>query len=211
MRPLHGIDVERIRAFADAVFAIAITLLALEITVPEDLPAAELGHALEEEALPSVAGYLLSFVVVGALWISHHRLFRMAKVVDGPLLYLDLTLMALVAALPFPTKIITEYHSNAIATSLHAGTITLAALLITAMAIRLLGHPGLCDSDVPRPLIAQSLQQAVGVAIVFGSSVPVAMVSPDTAEYCWLLAVPVRFRLAWHHTRRHKHAAWTAS
>ncbi|NIY65874.1 hypothetical protein SMALB_3883 [Streptomyces malaysiensis] len=60
--------------------------------------------------------------MVGALWISHHRLFRMAKVMDGPLLYLDLALMALVAALPFPTKIITECHSNAIATALYAGT-----------------------------------------------------------------------------------------
>ncbi|MBO3679144.1 TMEM175 family protein [Streptomyces sp. NEAU-YJ-81] len=212
MRSLHGIDVERIRAFSDAVFAIAITLLALEITVPEDLPTAELGHALKEEALPSVAGYLLSFVVVGALWISHHRLFRMAKVVDGPLLYVDLALMALVAALPFPTKIVTEYHSSAIATSLYAGTITLAALLIAAMAIRLLRHPGLCDIDIPRALIAQSLQHAVGVAIVFGSSVPVAVIiSSDAAEYWWLLAVPVRYCLGRHHTKRNKHAAVAAS
>ncbi|MFE9004465.1 TMEM175 family protein [Streptomyces sp. NPDC007875] len=195
MRPLHGIDIERVRAFADAVFAIAITLLALEISVPEGLPTADLGHGLEE-ALPSVAGYLLSFVVVGALWISHHRLFHMAKVLDGPLLYLDLALMALVAALPFPTKVITEYHSNAIATSLYAGTITLAALLITAMAIRLLSRPDLRKSDTSRSLVTQSLRQAVGVAIVFGSSVPVAMVWSDAAEYWWLLAVPVRFCLA---------------
>ncbi|MFE2185399.1 TMEM175 family protein [Streptomyces sp. NPDC059455] len=208
MRSLHGIDIERIQAFSDAVFAIAITLLALEITVPEDLPAAELGHALREEALPSVAGYLLSFVVVGALWISHHRLFRMTKVVDGPLLYLDLALMALVAALPFPTKIVTEYHSSALATSLYAGTIALAALLIAAMSTRLLRRPGLRDTDIPRVLFARSLQHALGIAIVFGSSVPVAViVSSDAAEYWWLLAVPVRYCLGRHHIRTSKHAA----
>ncbi|MFD8281355.1 hypothetical protein ACFV47_19455 [Streptomyces solisilvae] len=72
-------------------------------------------------------------------------------------------------------------------------------------------HVNFDTSRLEEALIAHSLQQAVGVAIVFGSSVPVAMVSPDTAEYCWLLAVPVRFCLARHYTRRHKHAAWTAS
>ncbi|MFJ2199473.1 TMEM175 family protein [Streptomyces violaceusniger] len=163
---LHGIDVERIRAFSDAVFAIAITLLALEITVPEDLPTAELGHALKEEALPSVAGYLLSFAVVGApLWISHHRLFRMAKVVDGPLLHVDLALMALVAALPFPTKIVTEYHSSAIATSLYAGTITLRSGVLVA--------PGRSRPVLPRTAPHQE-EQACG-----GRGAPPALVTTD--------------------------------
>jgi uncharacterized membrane protein len=207
MRPLYGVDVERVRAFADAVFAIAITLLALEMTVPEDLPSAELGHALKE-ALPSVAGYLLSFIVVGALWISHHRLFHMAEALDGPLLYLDLALMALVAALPFPTKIITAYHNSAVATSLYAGTITLSALLITAMAGRLLRRPALCHPDASRSLITQSLHHAVAVAVIFGSSVPVTLISPDAAEYWWvLLAVPVRICVARRHATRSQHAS----
>ncbi|GHJ37148.1 TMEM175 family protein [Streptomyces sp. TS71-3] len=209
MRTLHGIDVERVRAFADAVFAIAITLLALEIRIPEDLPADELGHGLRE-ALPSVAGYLLSFLVVGSLWVSHHRLFHMAKALDGPLLYLDLALMALVAVLPFPTKIITTYHDSAIATSLYAGTITLSALLITAMAVRLLRHPALCNPETPRSLITQSLHYAAGAAVIFGSSVPVALISPSAAEYWWVaLAVPFRIYLAWHHGRSARHAAPT--
>lgn len=169
VRSLHGIDVERIRAFSDAVFAIAITLLALEITVPEDLPTAELGHALKEEALPSVAGYLLSFVVVGALWISHHRLFRMAKVVDGPLLYVDLALMALVAALPFPTKIVTEYHSSAIATSLYAGTITLRSGVLVA--------PGRSRPVLPRTAPHQE-EQACG-----GRGAPPALVTTDAVNF----------------------------
>ncbi|MEU1948008.1 TMEM175 family protein [Streptomyces sp. NPDC020125] len=208
MKSLHGIDIERIQAFSDAVFAIAITLLALEITVPEHLPTAELGHALRAEALPATAGYLLSFVAVGALWIAHHRLFRMTKVVDGPLLYLDLALMALVAALPFPTKIVTEYHGSAIATSLYAGTIAVAALLIAAMATRLLQRPSLRGTDIPRALFTQSLQHAAGVALVFGSSVPVAMIiSSDAAEYWWLLAAPVRYCLGRHHISTSKHAA----
>ncbi|MFD8780141.1 TMEM175 family protein [Streptomyces sp. NPDC056721] len=210
MRPLHGIDVQRVRAFADAVFAIAITLLALEISVPEDLPSAELGHALKE-TLPSVTGYLLSFMVVGALWISHHRLFHTVEELDGPLLYLDLALMALVAALPFPTKLITKYHSNAFATSLYAGTITLSALLIAAMALWLLRRPALCSPEAPRALITQSLHNAAGVAAIFGSSVPVALISPDAAEYWWAgLAIPLRLYAAWRNNKTARHAATTS-
>jgi uncharacterized membrane protein len=207
VRPLHGIDVERVRAFADAVFAIAITLLALEIRVPEDLPSAELGHALEE-TLPSVAGYLLSFAVVGALWIAHHRLFRAAEQLDGPLMYLDLALMALVAALPFPTQLITRYHSNPFATSLYAGTITLSTLLITVMALWLRSRPALRSPGVPYELIAKPLRSAVGVAVIFGSSLPVALISPDAAEYWWIgMGIPVRLYNAWRQSRAAKHAA----
>ncbi|MFF0627478.1 TMEM175 family protein [Streptomyces sp. NPDC004296] len=207
MRPLHGIDVERVRAFADAVFAIAITFLALEITVPEHLPSAELGHALEE-ALPSVAGYLLSFMVVGALWIAHHRLFRAAEQLDGPLMYLDLALMALVAVLPFPTKLITRYHSNPLATTLYAGTIALSALLITVMALWLRSRPALRSPGAPYELIVKPLYSAVGVVVIFGSSLPVALISPDAAEYWWVgLGIPVRLFSAWRQSRAAKHAA----
>ncbi|MFE3646691.1 TMEM175 family protein [Streptomyces sp. NPDC059152] len=207
MRPLHGIDVERVRAFADAVFAIAITFLALEITVPEHLPSAELGHALEE-ALPSIAGYLLSFMVVGALWIAHHRLFRAAEQLDGPLMYLDLALMALVAVLPFPTKLITRYHSNPLATTLYAGTIALSALLITVMALWLRSRPALRSPGAPYELIAKPLRSAVGVIVIFGSSLPVALISPDAAEYWWVgVGIPVRLYNAWRQSRAAKHAA----
>ncbi|EPD63563.1 hypothetical protein HMPREF1211_02690 [Streptomyces sp. HGB0020] len=201
MRPMPGIDVERVRAFADAVFAIAITFLALDVRIPEDLPPSELGHGLKE-AVPTVAGYLLSFLVVGMLWVSHHRLFHTAKVLDGPLLYLDLALMAVVAVLPFPTKIITTYQSNALAISLYAGTITLAALLLTAMTLWIRSHPAMCNPEAPRFLSTQSLHYGVGTAIVFATSIPVAAISPDAAEYWWVaLAVPFRIFMAWRRSR----------
>ncbi|MGW7578040.1 TMEM175 family protein [Streptomyces sp. NPDC054765] len=191
MRQLHGIDVERMRAFADAVFAIAITLLALEMTVPEGLPSRELGHALEK-ALPTVAGYALSFIVVGALWLSHHRLFGMVKVLDGSLLYLDMAFLGIVAALPFPTKLISGYHGSAIATSVYAMTICIAACLITAMSLLLRGRPELRKNDISRELVTGSMMSSATVAAVFATSVPLALVSPSLTEYWWILVVPIR-------------------
>lgn len=194
MRPKHGIDVDRMRAFADAVFSIAITLLALDMTVPKDLPSSQLGHALKE-ALPSVAGYVLSFVVVGALWLSHHRLFGMVRVLDHSVLYAEMALLAIVAALPFPTRVISDYGDSAVATSLYAGTISGAALLITAMFQLLRMRPDLRKEGVPQELVTHSMLLAATVAGVFATSVPLTLISPNLAEYWWILVVPVRRRL----------------
>lgn len=194
MRPKHGIDVDRMRAFADAVFSIAITLLALDMTVPKDLPSSQLGHALKE-ALPSVAGYALSFVVVGALWLSHHRLFGMVRVLDHSVLYAEMALLAIVAALPFPTRVISDYGDSAVATSLYAGTISVAALLITAMFQLLRMRPDLRKEGVAQELVTHSMLLSGTVAGVFATSVPLTLVSPNLAEYWWILVVPVRRRL----------------
>ncbi|MDX6328121.1 MAG: potassium channel family protein [Streptomycetaceae bacterium] len=185
-----GINVERMQSFADAVFAIAITLLALDMTVPEGLPSGEFGHALKE-ALPSVGGYLLSFVVIGLQWISHHRLFSMVRQLDRWLLRLDLALLAVVAALPFPTKLISGYGSSAIATSVYAGTIALAALLIMVMAVHLHRRPELCHPHVPRGQVLQSIRETAVVVAVFVTSVPITLISPGAAKYWWILCVPI--------------------
>lgn len=194
MRSTHGIDVERMRSFADAVFAIAITLLALEMKVPEGLPSAELGHVLKD-ALPSVAGYVLSFAVVGALWLSHHRLFGMVRVLDSTLLHLDLVLLAIVAALPFPTRIISAYHGSALATSLYAAVISFAALLVTVMFVHLGRHPDLGRPDAPGDLRTRSMMLSGTVALVFATSIPMTLLSPGASEYWWILVVPLRLVL----------------
>lgn len=199
MRPKHGIDVDRMRAFADAVFSIAITLLALDMTVPKGLPSAQLGHALREE-LPAVAGYALSFVVVGALWLSHHRLFGMVRELDHALLYVELALLALVAALPFPTRVISDYHDSAVATSLYAATISAAALLITAMFLLLRMRPELRGEQVRDEAVTHAVLLSGTVAAVFATSVPLTLISPNAAEYWWILVVPVR---RWLNRRHH--------
>ncbi|WP_127355362.1 TMEM175 family protein [Actinacidiphila soli] len=191
----HGIDVERMQAFADAVIAIAITLLALDMKIPEGVPSSELGHALKE-ALPTVGGYLLSFVVIGVLWISHHRLFGMVAELDRWLLRLDLALLAVIAALPFPTKLISGYQGSAVATSVYAGSIALCALLIAAMSVHLLRQPALCRPHVSRDRVLLSIRQAAAVAVVFATSVPMTLISPGTAAYWWILSVPLRYFIA---------------
>jgi uncharacterized membrane protein len=97
----------RIEAFSDGVFAIAITLLVLEIHVPED-PEEGLGQALLH-MWPAYASYVVSFFVIGIIWVNHHAVFDHLKRADRPLLFLNLLLLMFVALLPWPTNLMATY------------------------------------------------------------------------------------------------------
>jgi len=99
---------ERLEAFSDGVFAIAITLLVLEIRVPAGdqlATPATLVRALGE-LWPSYLGYVLSFVTVGIMWANHHNLFRYIARVDHGLLLGNLLLLVVVGFIPFPTALL---------------------------------------------------------------------------------------------------------
>jgi uncharacterized membrane protein len=98
----------RLEAFSDGVFAIAITLLVLEIKVPE----LEEGHTLARSVLdlwPSFAAYLTSFAIIGIIWVNHHAVLGHVRVADRGLLALNLLLLLFIALIPWPTSLIAEY------------------------------------------------------------------------------------------------------
>jgi len=99
-------ETARVEAFSDGIFAIAITLLVLEISIePEDFD--HLWRALGE-AWPSYLAYVTSFLTVGGVWLAHHRLFGALRYVDGTLMRLNILLLMLAAFLPFPTTLLAE-------------------------------------------------------------------------------------------------------
>ena len=102
-------DRSRLEAFSDGVFAVAITLLALNLTV------AGPGHGKLIDQLgthwPSFVAYLISFSMIGIIWVNHHVLVRAIKVVDRTLLFLNLVLLLFVVLIPFATATVAEYLS----------------------------------------------------------------------------------------------------
>jgi uncharacterized membrane protein len=97
----------RLEAFSDGVFAIATTLLVIEVKVPE-AEAGRLAHELWQQ-WPSYAAYLVSFLTIGIVWINHHTQFERIAFVDWPLLFINLVILMVVAFIPFPTALIAEY------------------------------------------------------------------------------------------------------
>src|SRR5690242_11346955 len=104
---------ERLVFFSDAVMAIAMTLLALEIKLPgaeAELTSAQLFSQLTA-IWPKYLGFVLSFLVVGLYWMSHNRQFRNLRRYDSTLVRLNFVFLLLIAFLPFPTSVASE-HSN---------------------------------------------------------------------------------------------------
>jgi uncharacterized membrane protein len=104
-------DTGRLEAFSDGVFSIAMTLLVLELKVP-NLAAAPSGHALWAELGRQWPGYLsfvTSFFTVLIMWVNHHGIFRLVRRTDAPLLFANGILLFLVTAVPFPTALVATY------------------------------------------------------------------------------------------------------
>jgi len=104
----HHSDTQRLEAFSDGVFAIAITLLVLQIAVPHVEHDESLAHALVR-LWPSYFGYAVSFLTIGVMWINHHHMFKDIVRVDHTVLVLNLLLLLGVAFVPFPTAVVAEY------------------------------------------------------------------------------------------------------
>src|SRR5215208_4821730 len=98
----------RLEAFSDGVIAIAITLLVLDLRVPQE-PADGLGHALWFDLWPNYFAYVVSFIVIGIIWINHHAVIGAVGRADRMTLVLNLLLLMTVAALPFTTSLVAEY------------------------------------------------------------------------------------------------------
>jgi uncharacterized membrane protein len=118
-------DRSRLEAFSDGVFAVAITLLALNLVVAG--PTGQQGLLDQLHAKwPAFAGYLISFLTIGIIWVNHHVLVRSVTKVDRTLLFLNLMLLLFVVLIPFGTTTVTDYlpHNTTgarLATVLYAG------------------------------------------------------------------------------------------
>ncbi|WP_234024441.1 TMEM175 family protein [Streptomyces sp. HGB0020] len=196
------VETARLSLFGDAVFAIAITLLALEITVPTGLESSQVASALRD-AVATIAAYMLSFAVTGVLWLSQHSLFRLIRVVDRGLLVLYFAFLAVVAALPFPTRLISEYGDTAAATCFYAGSVAVAIAFLCMMYVRILIRPSSASAAANPERVKAAIGRCLAMILVFVSSIPLSFVSPTVATYWWLLAIPARllFRAASDPTR----------
>jgi uncharacterized membrane protein len=181
----------RLEAFSDGVFAIAITLLVLEIDIPRaggDLPH-EVG-----ELWPSFASYVVSFFTIGIIWVNHHTIVRRIARVDRALLFLNLNLLLWVAFIPWPTALLAEHLRDGgtnehLAAAIYAGTFLVMGwsffLLWRHIARRRL-LDGELDQASTRRLVRRNLVGQCSYAVAFA----VAWVSaPACLVICGLVAL----------------------
>jgi uncharacterized membrane protein len=179
---------ERLIFFSDAVIAIAITLLVLEIRLP--VGAGELNNRELVQALlalwPKYLAYGISFLVIASFWMGHQRKFRHIRAVDRRLMWLNLLLLGTVAFIPFPTTIVAESVSRT-ATIFYAGVIILAGLLAAALWAYASSQPRLIDPNLTAATRRRELHASLALVVVFLISMGLAYVNADLARFSWLL------------------------
>lgn len=189
------LGLERLIFFSDAVFAIAITLLALEIRLPTQaggLPDSQLFQLLAG-AWHKYLSFVISFLVIGAFWMGHHRKFRFIKRYNTNLIVLNLLLLMGIAFIPFPTSVLSE-NTGVTATVFYALTIVVVGLLSASIWIYASLNNRLIDPAFTYQQKRHEALRALTVPVVFLISIGLAFVNADLAKYSWLLiAVAIKF------------------
>jgi uncharacterized membrane protein len=189
------LGLERLVFFSDAVFAIAITLLALEIRLPS------LGENVTDRQLlqsllaiwPKYLSFVISFLVIGVFWMGHHRKFRFIERYDTNLLLLNILLLMGIAFIPFPSSVISEY-SNRAATIFYAIIMTAVGLLNAAVWVYSSHKNKLIDPHFDPQRRRRETVRALIVPGIFLLSIGLAFINADLAKYSWvLIAVALRF------------------
>lgn len=185
----RAFDYARTVALSDGVFAIAMTLLVLQISVPAltDTQHSELGKRLLDHS-DEFTSYAISFVVISVFWIRHHVFFRGVATIDTRLTLLNLAYLGLVAFVPYPTRLLGLYGDEPASVVLYASTILIIATLSGFSRLHA-ERAGLLTPIGAREL-ARREHWLIAPAI-FALSIPVAFLSPTAAELMWLaLIVP---------------------
>lgn len=179
----NEIEFSRIVAFSDGVFAVAITLLALNLSIDTDIPKDELGQAIWDQRENFIA-YGISFAVIGRFWLVHHRFFGEVNGFDGRLISLNMLYLAFIVLIPFSSQVLGDFggESAAVVTyAINLAAVVLIGLWMTADARR----AGLTtiDADTHR----ENRIRAAYISAVFIASIPVAFVAPGLAPLMWLV------------------------
>lgn len=178
------LEYDRVVFFSDAIFAIAITLLAFDFRVPTGTVSA--ARALRD-AEPRLLGFVISFAVIGLFWLSHHWIFRHVDALDRPLMLINLLFLGTIAFLPYPTELMSVTSNQVAALVLYAAWVSLAGTVELALWLYASRVPGLLTGRIPGRVRRRFAMRILLVPVVFLLSIPVAVTEPAVAPYTWLL------------------------
>lgn len=193
---IHGVllSTGRIEALTDGIFAIAMTLLVLELKVPElpkSIGSAELLHRLGEE-MPAFFSFLVSFIYCGLLWILHHLAMHFIRHLKLVLVWLNLLFLMSVAVVPFSCAMLGHFLRNRAAQEIYFANLFLCALLLYLQWV-VAQHKGLINQDDPRAVSAMGYQLVI-FPLALGAGMGATLFHPMAGFYS-MSAVLLALRL----------------
>jgi uncharacterized membrane protein len=207
--PESGHGLERVIFFSDAVIAIALTLLALELGVPAAHDSKTLSEDFWDKMGHEYPAFLISFAVIAMFWFNHHRLFRYVARLSATMIVLNTAGLLVIVLMPFATKLTWELEGDA---ANAWGTAFYAFLMCLWAALYLLMVAEARRSDLWAPSVPPATARTMAVMNVaafspFLLSIPVAFVDNGIAKYIWILAGVVPVITGRIRDRRQRHAA----
>jgi uncharacterized membrane protein len=189
---LDKLGLERLIFFSDAVFAIAITLLALDLRLPSGGESPSNAQLLAQLLgfWPKYLAYVVSFLAIGTFWLGHHRRFRLIKRCDRGLLTINLLFLMVIAFIPFPTSVISE-SGNRTATIFYALTMILGGLMLAALWWYASWHGRLTDPSLDARRARRQFVPMLLTVALFVLSIGLAFLDENLARFSWLLVVPI--------------------
>ena len=172
-------NTSRLEAFSDGVFAVAITLLVLQFTVPEVGSGKLLATVLGQ--WPQLVTYVASFLTVGVVWVNHHTIFRNLRSVDRTIQFINLVLLLTVVLVPYPTALLGRYLNSgvngSVAAAFYAVVMTVMAIAFQCLVGWALTHPNLLRPEVQGTSPGRVLPRFALGLVLYAVSIGLAFVN----------------------------------
>jgi uncharacterized membrane protein len=183
----------RVLAFSDGLFAIAMTLLVVSVSVPtlqDEHSFHELLNDLNDRSA-EIISFFISFAVIGRYWVAHHRFFALIGELDYGLIGVNLVYLGFIAFLPFPTALLGNYFDNPLSVIAYALNIALVSGL-EVLATRQAFRSRLFEAEMPPVVYRWAMVTSSLPVALMVLSVPVAFLSSWLAVLCWFASGPVQ-------------------
>jgi uncharacterized membrane protein len=177
---------ERLEAFSDAVFAVIITIMALELRAPEGHTLADVG----DDLLPGLVAYVLSFSLLGIYWNNHHHLLRAAERINGSVMWTNLFLLFWLSLIPVLTEWVREEYEHPLPAAAY-GAVLLASGFAYSLLVRALIRANGRDSAVARA-IGSDVKGNLSL-VIYAAAIPLAFVSPWISYALYVVVALVWF------------------
>jgi uncharacterized membrane protein len=191
----------RIAALVDGIFAVAMTLLVLDLKLPEGVKIGNDAEAWRQllELKSHFLAYVLSFIVLSTFWVAHHSLFHFVRRVNRDLLWLNLLFLLFITLLPFSTNLLSGHSPPRIPVAVYGANLLLLSLTSLLHLRYLAGHPELSHDQLTPSWIATLLARTAIPAVIAAVSIAISFFNPSLALSAYWLLLAFHFLPGRHH------------
>ncbi len=188
-------DKGRLEALTDGVFAIIMTILVFNISVPELILFTEGDFASERlsakfaDLWPDFLAYVISFSTLGAFWVAHHRVFRWILSVDRPLIWINISFLMVIGLIPFSTTLLTQYMHSQNSIFVFSFNAILAGLLIYAIYYYVKRNTELVDKSVQALIEKSSSRRVLATVLTYSVSIGFSFIYLPVSMFLLLLVL----------------------